>query len=197
MPPTFAGAASAATSGTTTCGIDLTWAAGSSNCPGAGSISYTIYRGTTPGFAAVAANRIVAGVSGTSYTDTNGLQTSSTYYYKVRAVDSRNNVEDANVIERSAVAQAACSAAPYDVQVFTVTATSTQNILQWVNPATGVSGTTVRVNFRTDTFPISPTDPAATVLFTGRPVAFGAKDSFTHSGLTNGTTYYYAIWVLY
>jgi hypothetical protein len=35
------------------------------------------------------------------------------------------------------------------------------------------------------------------VLFTARPVTFGAKDSFTHTGLTIGTTYYYAIWVQY
>ena len=201
--PTFAGAATAATSGSTTCGIDLTWALGSSNCPGAGSISYTIYRGTSPGVSTVAANRIVAGVSSTTYTDANSLQAGVTYYYKVRAVDSRNNVEDGNTAERSAVAQVACTAAPYDVQVFTVTATggsgagSGQNVLSWLNPASGAPGTTVRVNFRTDSVPTGPNDPAATVLFTGRAVTFGAKDSFTHSGLTNGTTYYYAIWVLY
>jgi hypothetical protein len=190
-----------ATNGGTTCGIDLTWSAGTSNCPGSGSISYTIYRGTTPNVAPVAANRIVAGVSGTTYTDANALQAGVTYYYKVRAVDSRNNVEDLNTVEKSAAAQGTCTAAPYDVQVFTVLAsgdaTGGQNILQWVSPASGAPGTTVRVNFRTDTYPTGPADPLATVLFTGRPVTFGAKDSYTHSGLTNGTTYYYAIWVLY
>jgi fibronectin type 3 domain-containing protein len=201
--PTFAGAATAATGAGGTCGINLTWAAGSSNCPGSGSISYTIYRGTTAAFVPAAANRIVAGVSGVAYTDTNGLQANATYYYKVRAVDSRNNVEDTNSVERTAAAQSACSAAPYDVQVFSITstggagATTGQNVLHWVNPASGVPGTTVRVNFRTDTFPTGPTDSSATVLFTGRPVTFGAKDSYTHTGLTNGTTYYYAIWILY
>lgn len=195
--PTFGGLTSAATSGATTCGIDLTWSAGTSNCPGTGSISYTVYRGTTAGFAATAANRLVSGVATTAYTDSSSLQAGVTYYYKVRAVDSRNSVEDLNVIERSAPAQGACTAAPFDVQLLTVTATSGQNILQWVNPASGAAGTTVRVNFRTDTYPTAPNDSAATVLFTGRPVTFGAKDTFTHSGLTNGTTYYYAIWVIY
>jgi fibronectin type 3 domain-containing protein len=195
--PTFAGIATAATSGATTCGIDLTWSAGTSNCPGTGSISYTIYRGTSAGFPAVAANRIVSGVSGTSFTDTSSLQSGVTYYYKVRAVDSRNSVEDTNTVERSAAAQASCTAAPYDVQVFTVTATTGQNILQWVNPASGAPGSTIKINFRTDAYPTGPNDTSATVLVTGRPITFGAKDSFTHTGLTNGTTYYYAIWVIY
>jgi fibronectin type 3 domain-containing protein len=201
--PTFAGASTAAANAGSTCGIDLTWSAGTSNCPGAGSISYTVYRGTSPGVSPVAANRIVSNVSGTTFTDANSLQAGVTYYYKVRAVDSRNNVEDTNTVERSATAQVVCTAAPYDVQVFTVTATggagatSGQNVLAWVNPATGAPGTTVRVNFRTDQTPAGPNDSSATVLFTGRPVTFGAKDTFTHSGLTIGTTYYYAIWVIY
>jgi len=200
-PPAFGGVSTVTTSAGSTCGIDLTWSAGSSNCPGSGSISYTIYRGTTPNVVTIAANRIVSGVSGTTYNDANGLQSAVTYYYKVRAVDSRNNVEDPNTVEKSAAAQASCSAAPYDVQVFTVLASGDasggQNVLQWVNPASGAPGSTLRVNFRTDTYPTGPNDPSATVLFTGRPITFGAKDSYTHTGLTNGTTYYYAIWVLY
>ncbi|MEA2569044.1 MAG: hypothetical protein QOI24_1045 [Acidobacteriota bacterium] len=201
--PTFAGVGTVVTGAGSTCGIDLTWSAGTTNCPGAGSISYTIYRSTTAAFPAIAANRIVSGVSTTTYTDSNQLQAGVTYYYEVHAVDSRNNSEDLNAVEKNATAQGACTAAPNDVQVFTVTATggagatSGQNILQWVNPASGAPGTTVRVNYRTDTYPTGPTDAAATVLFTARPVSFGAKDSFTHSGLTNGTTYYYAIWVQY
>ncbi len=201
--PAFAGVSSVTANAGSTCGIDMTWAAGTSNCPGAGSISYTVYRGTTAGVATVAANRIVSNVSGTAYTDANGLQAGVAYYYKVRAVDSRNSVEDLNVVERSATAQAVCTAAPYDVQVFTVTATggsaanSGQNVLSWINPASGAPGTTIKVNFRTDQFPTGANDPSATVLFTGRPVTFGAKDTYTHSGLTTGTTYYYAIWVIY
>jgi fibronectin type 3 domain-containing protein len=203
LAPNFGGVDTVITTAGSTCGIDLTWAAGTTNCPGTGSISYTVYRSTTSGFAPGAATRIVSGVSGTTYTDSNQLQAGVTYYYVVRAVDSRNNVEDLNTAEDTATAQVSCTAAPNDVQVFTVTATgaaaatSGQNVLQWVNPASGAPGTTVRVNFRTDTYPTSPADPAATVLFTGRPVTFGAKDSFTHSGLTIGTTYYYAIWVQY
>jgi hypothetical protein len=35
------------------------------------------------------------------------------------------------------------------------------------------------------------------VLESGRPVIAGSYDSVTHTGLVNGTTYHYAIWVRY
>ncbi|HKF46889.1 MAG TPA: cellulose binding domain-containing protein [Terracidiphilus sp.] len=48
--------------------------------------SYTVFRSTTSGFTPSSANQ-VGSVSGTSFSDT-GLAASTTYYYKVEAVDS-------------------------------------------------------------------------------------------------------------
>jgi hypothetical protein len=101
--PTFAGLASAvATPGH--CGeADLSWAGATSNCPG-GSVSYNVYRSTTSGFTPSLANRVATGVVGSTFRDT-VLTSGVTYYWIVRAVDSRSG-EESNVVQRSAVAQA-------------------------------------------------------------------------------------------
>lgn len=78
------------------------------------------------------------------------------------------------------------------VRGFSCRTSSTQNVLFWLNPSE--SFTSVRIEYRIDRFPIGPTDPNATVLgnFSGTP---GSKGTTTHSGLINGSTYYYAAYV--
>ena len=197
--PTFAGLGSATASAGSTCTIDLAWSAGTANC--SGPVSYSVYRSTNSGFAPGASNRIATRVSGTSYSDTSALAANTTYYYIVRAMDESNNVEEANTVRTSATTAAGCTSAPFAIQAFTVTTTGTatggQNLLEWWDPSSGSSGTTVTINYRTDQYPTSPSDPSATTLVTNRPVVFGAVDTYTHTGLTNGVTYYYAIWVRY
>lgn len=197
--PTFAGLTSAAAAAGTTCGIDLAWSAGSSNC--GGSVTYSIYRSQTNGFTPSAANRIAAGVTGTSFTDTAGLAPGVAYYYVAHAVDTQNNVESAANVQRSTTTVLGCSGAPIAIQLFTVTSTGTssngRNLIQWINPANGTIGSTVTINFRTDTYPTGPNDPAATDVVRNRAMTFGAVDSVEHTGISLGTTYYYAIWVRY
>jgi fibronectin type 3 domain-containing protein len=197
--PTFAGLTSATAAGGGACTINLAWSAATPNC-GTG-VSYNIYRSTTTGFAPSAATRIFSGVSATSYADNSGLAGGTTYFYVVRAVDNKNSVEDANTVERSAVAPAACSSGPLSVQAFTATATGNsgaatgQNQLEWWSPVSAPAGTTITINYRTDVYPTGPADASATVILSNRAVTAGAVDTFTHTGLTLGTTYYYAIWV--
>ena len=97
LAPTFAGISSATANG---CAIDLAWSAATANC--GGPVSYSVYRSTTTGFTPALSNRIAAGLSGTTYTDGNGIAVGTTYYYKVRASDESNGQEDSNTVEASA-----------------------------------------------------------------------------------------------
>lgn len=102
-PATFAGLAAAATG--PSCGeTDLSWASAASNCQNA-TITYRVYRSTSSGFVPDDANRVASSLAGTTYRD-RFLQPGSTYYYVVRAFDSRSG-EESNSIERSAVASTA------------------------------------------------------------------------------------------
>src|SRR5262249_15970201 len=78
---------------------------------------------------------------------------------------------------------------PGDVQNFTAVPGNGQVSLSWVNPAdTDLKG--VMIRYRTDgVFPANNNDGLLVVDLTEAP---SASDSFVHSGLTNGTTYYYS-----
>ncbi len=105
--PSFAGVLSATNSHTGSCGIDLTWAAGSTICAGQ-SVVYNVYRDTTSGFTPGAGNRVASGVTGTSWHD-DGVVYGTTYHYVVRAEalsgagpGPNGGVEDGNLVEASA-----------------------------------------------------------------------------------------------
>ncbi len=100
LPPAFAGLVSVKNRTEATCGLDLAWSAGSAAC--AGPVRYRVYRSTTTPVALTPANVIAAGLAGTSYTDTAGLASGTTYYYVVRAYDLGNGNEDGNTVEKSA-----------------------------------------------------------------------------------------------
>ncbi len=100
-PPTFAGITSVTTPLDTTCTLNLTWGAATRQCSGSGSLTYAVYRSTASGFTPALSNRIAAGLTGTTYSDTAGLVSGTTYYYVVRATDTGNEVEDANTVQRS------------------------------------------------------------------------------------------------
>ncbi len=101
-PPTFAGLASAATTGGLVCGNTLSWAAGTTSC--GGTLAYDVHRSTSASFVPDATNRIAQGASGTGYTDSGTLVSGTAYYYAVRAVETTANgpVYDANTVRRSA-----------------------------------------------------------------------------------------------
>lgn len=65
--------------------IRLAWAAVAppSNC----SVSYSVFRSATSGFAPSSGNRVASGLAAASFTDS-GLAASTRYYYKVEAVDA-------------------------------------------------------------------------------------------------------------
>ncbi len=90
MSPTFAGLQSATNSQQSTCQINLSWNAATSNCSTGPNITYHIYRSTDPNFEPSSANRIASCITGTSYIDTN-VEYGTTYYYIVRSEDSTNS----------------------------------------------------------------------------------------------------------
>jgi trimeric autotransporter adhesin len=100
FPPTFAGLAAAGNVAQSTCGVQLSWPAGSSGC--GTPLTYNIYRSTSPTFTPGPANRVATGVTATSHLDAGSLASQTTYYYIVRAVDGVSGVEDANTVVRSA-----------------------------------------------------------------------------------------------
>ena len=101
LPPLFAGLASVTAPVNATCTLDLAWDAATRQCGGAGSVTYAVYRSTSSGFTPSPANRIAAGLAGTSYSDSGGLAYGSAYYYVVRATDTGTGTEDANTVQKS------------------------------------------------------------------------------------------------
>jgi len=97
--PQFAGVVSATDQQAATCGIDIDWNSASTICPG--PIVYDVYRSTNPGVAPVPGNRIAAGLSGTSHTDTASLMDTTVYHYLVQARDLSTSVADGNTVEDS------------------------------------------------------------------------------------------------
>jgi hypothetical protein len=91
---------------------------------------------------------------------------------------------------------------PGDAVTFlTVTSSSSQNVLQWINPAIGAAYVRTRILYKAVpgssacTFPSGATDASAVDLAVPAGTQ-GAKDTFVHSPLANdNTTYCYAAFV--
>ncbi len=79
---------------------------------------------------------------------------------------------------------------PLPIANLTQQAGDRQVVLSWKNQDEPDIGA-VRVVFRTDRYPTSPTDGT---LAGEQASRCNEKDSFTHNGLTNGVTYYYAVY---
>lgn len=68
--------------------------------------------------------------------------------------------------------------------ILTVTPGDSQNYLEWVNPSdSDLDG--IRIVYRTDSYPTDPTD--------GTLIYNQLGTEYLHTGLTNGVTYYYAV----
>ncbi|NOZ69991.1 MAG: fibronectin type III domain-containing protein, partial [Deferribacteres bacterium] len=97
-PPTFGGATSA--TAVSSSGIDLTWNAATDNVTASSNIVYLIYLSTTSGGQNFQTPNYTTAAGATSYAVT-GLNSSTTYYFVVRAKDEAGNVDN-NTVEVSA-----------------------------------------------------------------------------------------------
>ncbi len=195
----FSGLATTSQLPAPSCGYRLTWEPARA-CGGAAV--YNVYRSTTSDFEPSAASRIATCVAGTSYDDSGSLPNGTTVYYIVRAESPtsgyggpcRNGIEDQNAVVGSSTALTCGPAGdvPSPLLVLGVTSRNSENVVQWVSPATGpISSLSIRA--RTDgSDPAGPADGADA----GNPgAAPGGKGSMALTSLTNGTEYRYGAFV--
>ncbi len=88
--PSFAGAESVSSPASSSCTLVVSWDAATASCPEA-SVSYNVYRSADPAFVPSPSTLIAKALMSTSYSDSNGLVSGTTYYYIVRAEDSTDN----------------------------------------------------------------------------------------------------------
>jgi hypothetical protein len=183
-PPSFEGLQSA-TAGASCGEIALAWQAASSNCQNA-TITYRIYRSTDPAFVPDATNRIAEGISGTAFTDTL-LEPGTTYFYVVRAFDSRSG-EESNLVRRSAVAPEAPDVRPPVFSGLLSAAPGAQCgeiVLEWGRAEESCSGPVAYRVYRS-------TDPAF-VPGPGTLVGSSLSLGFVDAALVPGQSYTYVV----
>jgi chitodextrinase len=139
-----------------------------------------VIRRSTTGYPATpTSGTAVYSGSGTSVIDV-GLVNGTTYYYTAFAYDTSGNFASGAL----ATGTPFDSVPPGPVSNFTVTAGNAQNALSWINPG-DADFADVRIQRSTTGFPPTPTSGTNIYLNTGQ--------SYTDTGLTNGTTYYYSV----
>ncbi|HZG56583.1 hypothetical protein [Paenibacillus sp.] len=160
--------------------IGLDW----STITGQGVAEYKVYRSATSGFTPSAANFI--GFSNESEFQDSGLASSTTYYYKVTAVDEAGNEGSASS-QVSAATAAASSTAPAQVTGVTATLSGDKDsvALSWGASSAGnlleyrIYRSTKSSFAPDDTYLIATTDRWTT--------------SFTDAALFDGKSYYYKV----
>jgi len=109
LPPLFSGIQSVSVPASSICTLDIAWNAGTPECGAA--VVYNVHRSTTSGFTPSGSNLIAGGLTATTYRDINQLVSGAQYFYKVRAIDTANGVEDSNPAQGGAFAAVGCTTA--------------------------------------------------------------------------------------
>ena len=147
---------------------------------------YNVYRGTSPGFAVNTADTDtpLAQPATNSYSDTTGLTESTTYYYKVAAVDTSSNI---GILSDESSGATGDSTAPAKVLGLTVTPISASRLdLAWTANTEPDLG---HYNVYRGTSPGFAVNTA-----TDTPLAQPTTNSYSDTtGLTESTTYYYKV----
>ncbi len=184
VAPNFAGIANAL-AGPDCAEVALDWAAATSNCTNA-TITYSVYRSTTPGFTPDASNRIAENLTALSFADTL-LAPGQDYHYIVRAFDSRSG-EDANAAEFTVTAPVGPDTkAPLFAGLATAVSGSEcgETALDWT-PAQETCSTPVRYNVYRSTTPGFVPGPSNLVAST-------TDTSLVDAGIAPNTDLHYVV----
>src|SRR5262249_10495975 len=150
-------------------------------------ISYSVFRSTASGFTPSSSNQVATVTNGTSYSDS-GLAASTTYYYKIEAVDGNGSSAPSSQTSATTKVSAACSVGPSAPGSLMATTASPNTInLSWgtvTPPANCTISSYSMFRSTTNGFAPSPSNQIASGL-TGT--------SFSNSGLSASTTYYYKV----
>ena len=149
--------------------VTVTWVKGSTSK----ATSYNLYWSTSPGVTKNSGTKITGATSPYIHT---GLTNGTTYYYVVTEVTS--SVEGAESLEVSATPKADSST----LSSVTATASNQQVTVAWVKGST-TKATSYNLYWST----------AQGVTKNSGTKITGATSPYIHSGLTNGTTYYYVV----
>jgi endoglucanase len=180
VPAAPAGLTATAASSTS---VNLSWSAVTppANCLIA---SYAVFRSTASGFTPSSSNQ-AGTASGATFVST-GLSASTTYYYKVEALDADGSSSASNQASATTPAAPTCSAAPAAPTGLTAVAASSSAInLSWNAVTPPANCTSSYAVFRGAS---SGFTPAA-----GNQVGTTSGTTFSNSGLTASTTYYYKV----
>jgi len=183
-PPTFAGATGAAAAGTTS--VTVSWAAATDNITTAANMVYEVYRATISGGEVYTTPTATTAAGATSYTDT-GLTSGKTYYYVVLAKDQAGNLST-TIKEVSAAPTLDTTAPTFAGATGTSTQSSSSIAIGW-NAATDnytLSSNIVYLVYRATT-------PGGENYATPTATTAAGALSYTDSGLSASTPYYYVV----
>ena len=162
--------------------LDLAWTTN----PEPDVAHYNVYRGTTAGFAVnTATDTPLAQPIANSYSDTTGLTESTTYYYKVAAVDTSANI---GILSDEGYGTTGDSTAPSKGTLDLLLLLLVEARLIWAGPQ--IQNPMWLTTMSTE----EPQSGFAVNTATDTPLAQPTGNSYSDtSGLTASTTYYYKV----
>ena len=170
--------------GTSSSQINVSW--GASTAGTSCTVSYDLFRSTTSGFTPSSSNQIASSLTSTSFAD-NGLIGSTTYYYKVEAVDGEGT-SAASAQGSGTTLGGACSAVPLAPAGLVASTSSSSSIgLSW-------SADTPPANCTISSYNVYGSTASGFTPSSSNLIASGVTStSYSNTGLSASTTYYYVV----
>jgi hypothetical protein len=193
-----------ALSGETTTTIDLDWTAPGDDAGSGTATTYDVRYSTSVindgnwASATQATGEPTPSVAGSSESMTvSSLSSDTTYYFAIKTSDEVLNESGLSNVPSLATAASADTTAPSDISDLALSGETTTTIdLDWTAPGDDAgSGTATTYDVRYSTATITDLNWDSATQATGEPTpsVAGTVESMTISGLTEGTTYYFAI----